>query len=344
MQSSLEQYTPAWWTNGHIQAFLPFLVPQTRIKYKRDIVELKDGGRASLDWVIESSAPRSSKHTSLRDDAPIALVMHGLTGCSRSMRTLCADALGNGYRPVVFNKRGHGGVQLTTPMLQEFGSIEDLQQAITQIEKAFPSSRLYGIGYSAGAALLCSYLGETGHASRIDAGVFISPGYNVFDLFCRGRVHRVYDFMMTFTLKKFLLRNQQELRDVIDISAALKATSVSEFDEQVYMRMHGYKDLEAYWLRNNPMRAIENIQRPILCINALDDPVCTKETIPYDQFVDNPIAMLVETGEGSHCAFYEGNMFLKSWANKAAMQYFGHVREFQLEKINEDEVSATVQG
>ncbi|OWZ24066.1 Serine protease, partial [Phytophthora megakarya] len=325
LQPMLDRYTPTWWTNSHIQCFLTFLVPQSPVKYKRDVLTFHDGGQASLDWALEASVEMKS---SLKEDSPIVIIMHGLVGCSENMRSLCAEALAHGYRPVVFNKRGHGGMKLATPKLQEFGCVRDLQEAIAHVEKMFPDSELYGIGCSAGAGLLCSYLCELGDKSHLRAGVLISPGYNAFDLFCGGKINPFYNFLMTFTLKSFLLRHKNELGHVVNVPEVLKATSIREFDQHVYMKMHGYDDLEAYWKVNNPMRDVDNLHMPLLCINALDDPVCTKETIPYDVFLTKPKAMLMTTGEGSHCAFFEGNFQLKSWCNNAAMTYLDHLREF----------------
>ncbi|KAI9991469.1 hypothetical protein PInf_019152 [Phytophthora infestans] len=325
LQPLLDRYTPTWWTNSHIQCFLTFLVPQSPVNYKRDVLTFQDGGQASLDWAVESSVATTSP---LKDDSPIAIIMHGLVGCSESMRSLCAEALVHGYRPVVFNKRGHGGLKLATPKLQAFGCVQDLQQAIAHVEKIFPNSELYGIGCSAGSGLLCSYLSELGDKSRLRAGVLISPGYNAFDLFCGGKINPLYNFLMTFTLKSFLLRHKNELSEVVDVAQALKATSICEFDQHVYMKMHGYEDLEAYWKINNPMRDVDNLKVPFLCINALDDPVCTKENIPYHEFSRKPNAMLITTPEGSHCAFYEGTFQLKSWCHGAAMTYLDRLREF----------------
>lgn len=306
--------------------FLTFLVPQANVEYRREILVLNDGGHAALDWAVKAEGLSAS---SLDQDAPIVVVMHGLTGCSASMRSLCAEALAFGYRPVVFNKRGHGGVKLATAKLQAFGCVEDLSEAIAHVEKAFPAARLYGIGFSAGSGLLCSYMGEKGDESRLDAAVLVSPGYNALDLFCRGLIHPWYDFLMTQSLKQFLMPHTADLRDVINVDKALKASSIKEFDQHVYMKMHGYADLEAYWLKNNPMRDISSIRRPLLCVNALDDPVCTKENIARAVFVASETNMLVETDVGSHCAFFEGNWRLKSWANTFSMQYLNKVREFQ---------------
>ncbi|ETI48902.1 hypothetical protein F441_07148 [Phytophthora nicotianae CJ01A1] len=338
LQPLLDRYTPTWWTNSHIQCFLTFLVPQSPVKYKRDILTFKDGGQASLDWALEASVAMKSPLTT---DSPVAIIMHGLVGCSQSMRSLCAEALAHGYRPVVFNKRGHGGLKLATPKLQAFGCVQDLQEVIAHVENIFPNSELYGIGCSAGSGLLCRYLCELGEKSRLRAGVLISPGYNAFDLFCGGKINPVYNFLMTFTLKSFLLRHKNELSQVVDVAQALKATSIREFDEHVYMKMHGYEDLEAYWKVNNPMRDVDNLKMPFLCINALDDPVCTKETIPYHEFSRKPNAMLITTAEGSHCAFYEGNFQLKSWCHGAAMTYLDRLREFnRSENISEASVDA----
>jgi abhydrolase domain-containing protein 15 len=309
-----------------MQIVLTFLVPQADLRYKRELLDLDDGGQAALDWALESSS--HSVHD-LAADAPIVVVLHGLTGCSAAMRSLCAEALERGYRPVVFNKRGHGGVKLTTPKLQAFGCVRDLQQAIAHIERAYPSAKLYGVGFSAGSGLLTSYLGETGAQSRLEAGVMVSPGYNALDLFCGGKIHPLYDFLMTFSLKQFLSRHVNELQDVIHVPSALKASSIREFDEHVFMKMHGYEDIETYWKHNNPMREVDRIQRPTLCINALDDPVCTKENIPYESFQEDPLRILIETAHGSHCAFYEGHVVLKSWALGVAMDYLTKVREFQ---------------
>ncbi|GAB9470549.1 hypothetical protein Gpo141_00007792 [Globisporangium polare] len=328
LQPLVDRYTPTWWANGHFQIVLTFLVPQASIKYTREVLQLRDGGHTSLDWAIEASGPPSKHGKPLQDDSPILIVLHGLTGCSDAMRSLCAEALGHGYRSVVFNKRGHGGMPLATPKLQAFGCVEDLNQAIDQIEKRYPSSKLYGIGFSAGSGLLCSYFGETGTTSRLAAGVLVSPGYDAFDIFCRGLIHPFYDFLMAHTLKKFLRGHERQLASVVDVPRALRASSIREFDELVFMKMHGYDSLEAYWANNNPMRAIGNIARPTLCINAWDDPVCTKESIRYEQFEKNPLGMLIETERGSHCAFYEGHLFLKCWANEVAMEYLDRVRDY----------------
>ncbi|RHZ10929.1 hypothetical protein DYB31_011944 [Aphanomyces astaci] len=151
-----------------------------------------------------------------------------------------------------------------------------------------------GVGFSAGSGLLCSYLGETGKDSKLKAGVFVSPA------------------------------------STIDYAAAMKSRSVAEFDRHVYMTLHGYKDLASYWKHNNPMRSVENIAVPVLCINAKDDPVCPFGQINWSIFDINPNSLLALTTYGSHCGFYEHTtgLQLKSWASKASLDYLSTALRF----------------
>lgn len=123
---------------------MTFLAPAAKVRYDREVIELSDGGHASLDWAVETE---SFSTLSLGENAPIALVIHGLTGCSDAMRPVCAEALARGYRPMAFNRRGHGGLPLATPKLQDFGCVQDLKQVIDHIERKNPQAKLYGIAY-----------------------------------------------------------------------------------------------------------------------------------------------------------------------------------------------------
>lgn len=313
-------------------------MPGAKVRYDREVIEFSDEGHASLDWAMETGSFSAS---SLSDNAPIALIIHGLTGCSDAMRPVCAEALARGYRPVAFNRRGHGGLPLATPKLQDFGCVQDLKQVIDHIERKYPQTKLYGIAYSAGCALLWAYFGETGEQAKLQAGALVSPGYNEYDMFCGGCIHPVYDFLMTFSLKQMLLSHQDKLQHVVHVPSALKTKSVGEFYAQTYMKMHGFQDMESYFQHNNPMRAVHNIERPMLCLNALDDPVCKQENIRYDLFTGDCMRMLVETSDGSHCAFYEGHVRPQTWAPTVVMTYLDSVRAFNQSKHTQEELKTS---
>ena len=110
----------------------------------------------------------------------------------------------------------------------------------------------------------------------------------------------------------------------------MAARTIREFDERVYLPLNGFKGPNAiadYWERNNPMRDVGrtdfNTSRPILCINALDDPVCTRANIDFDIFSRIDDVLLVTTQRGSHVCFLEGQLWPKasSRADIIALEY-----------------------
>ena len=76
---------------------------------------------------------------------------------------------------------------------------------------------------------------------------------------------------------------------------------------------------------------------PTLCLNALDDPVCTKAMIPHEKFKVHPHAMLVTTERGAHCGWFGAGspstgLFGVSevnWMDEATLEFFEAVGEYR---------------
>lgn len=64
-----------------------------------------------------------------------------------------------------------------------------------------------------------------------------------------------------------------------------------------------------------------NVSVPLLCISALDDPLCTKEAIPLDECRANKNVVLATTPHGGHLAFYEGMTADRLWWAKAVDEF-----------------------
>ncbi|ETV67142.1 hypothetical protein, variant 5 [Aphanomyces astaci] len=198
-----QAYVPPWYaTNAHVQLFMFCLLPQVDVHtYDRELVAMEDGGQVALDWIASTLPP----------SAPIVLVLHTLAGCSQDMREFCHAATSSGYRAVVFNKRGHGQSKLTTPRLQAFGCTSDMKAVLAHVQSTFPGVPVVGVGYSAGAGLLSSYLGEMGQHSKLAAGVLVSPGYQHYmvhatstspsHFHAQGGLHPLYNYLMAKSLQ-----------------------------------------------------------------------------------------------------------------------------------------------
>ena len=313
-------YTPpAWGCNAHAQTLIRYILPNPECGFKREYLMMKDKGIVALDWG-EVDASKVNK------SSPVIIILPDLTGDAASMSFACLRASNKGFRPVVFNKRGHGGTPLTTPKLQSFGDPNDLRQVVKYVRSLYPLSRVVALGSSAGSGLLMSYLGEYGSSSYLSACVCISPGYDVTDLF-QQPVKWPYGFLLLTSLKRLLWRHAKALSNTVDVVSALHSRTLSEFDEHVYCKIYKISDLDTYWDRNNPMRDIDDVCCPVLCISSLDDPICVRKNIPVDLFTMYPNFILATTEYGGHCGFIEQRS-MNCWAEKVAIEYLQASMEF----------------
>ncbi len=316
---------PLWARNAHVQTILPSFLSKVEFHFEREFLLMKDRGVVALDWGVTGTSK-------LHKRSPVLIVVPGLTGDATSVTFLCRRAVSKGFRPVVFNKRGHGGTPLTTPKLQSFGDPADFRQVVKYVRSMFCPTRIVGVACSAGSGLLMAYLGEYGHSSYISAAVCISPAYDGNALFGqRNSIAQPYEFWLLYGLKKLLCKHGIALSKVIDIPMALKANTIRDFDRFVYCKLSNLSSLSDYWEKNEPMRDIDDVATPVLYINSADDPVyIPKKVIPFDLFRLYPNFMLAYTERGGHCGFLEGPK-LESWAEKVAVDYVLAVLEF-LEK------------
>lgn len=132
--------------NGIKKAFCALLNSIYFITLHREVLCLKDGGEVALDWLITGCA----------DDAPLIIILPGLTGESQAeyIKCLVAQANAKGIKCVVFNNRGLGGVSLKTPRLYCAANCEDLSEVVNHVHKKYPNVKKGATGISMGGLIL----------------------------------------------------------------------------------------------------------------------------------------------------------------------------------------------
>lgn len=189
---------PARWpkTDPHLQILFNFIWPieddaqgHCGITFTRDHLLIHDGGIVALDWAVrlKDQNPQAKREHYPGEQAPgshtstppiIILIPNALGKITQNLLSLCRLALQQGFYPVVFHRRGHGGCPLATPCYQEFGDPSDLVQAVLYIQSSHPSSVLLAVSEGSGSGLLLSYLGERGSSSNLVAAACISPVFH----------------------------------------------------------------------------------------------------------------------------------------------------------------------
>jgi predicted alpha/beta-fold hydrolase len=313
------EYRPtAWAANRHLQvALLRFAAAASPpLAYHReDRLTLDDGGTASLEWL---DAPT--------DGVPVVAVLPTICGDGQSVRGLVRRlASGLGWHVVVLNRRGHGTLPLTSPRFNTMGSTADLRVQLDAVRRRHPSAPLYVVGMSAGSGLLVRWLGEEGAHAPAAAGVAYCPGYDIERAF--RRVHPVYDRYLTHVVKRYFLeRHAAVLAGQPGWEALQASRTLGDFHDRLHP-FAGYPTPAAYYAASNPMPVASGIRRPLLTLNAEDDPVCVHQNVlDHVPLVEAlPDAVIAVTRRGAHCAFYDGLWRPRSFAERVIVEWLAAV-------------------
>ncbi|KAJ2547292.1 hypothetical protein EV175_005278 [Coemansia sp. RSA 1933] len=322
-------YFPPWYmAHGDMQTiylytqhFKPAGCP---VEYERQVFEFADGGMAAADWAF----PRQS----IAPDAPLIILIPGVAGTSYDYyaRSFIHSIIQEGceYQVVVVQSRGCNGVCLETPKAFHGGMTSDLREFVDYVSKTMPNAPLFGLGFSLGANILTKYIGEEGGNCKFLAAASVCNPYDIdktTEILCTPTLKNRYLYAaeMTRSLvtlfednKKVIMAGNEEL----DADLIMASRSINEFNEAYTIKVFGYSSAKELNVSGSCVHHLKNVTIPMLFINALDDPMCCRETIPYDEIESNPNLIMACTRYGGHLAFFKGTM-LSPWLPQQLSQF-----------------------
>ena len=316
--SSSAPWRPPWWCrHRHLQTIWGPLFRRPRVTFRRERFTTRDGDFVDLDWV---DGPAS---------APILLTLHGLEGSSRShyVGGMAVLAQARGWRVVVVNFRGCSGEPNLLPRLYHAGETGDLDDVVDALVRREPSAQIVGAGVSLGGNVLLKWLGE--RADAVPTQMVAAVGISVpFDLAaCAGALD--VGFQRLVYTRNFLRTFRAKVRDkarthpaFVDVEAACRARTFREYDRAVTAPLHGFADEVDYWTRSSCGPWLGKIRRPVLLINALDDPFVPSASLPdVAALPDGMRAAFVP--RGGHVGFVTGRWpwRVESWAERQAVEF-----------------------
>jgi len=195
-----------------------------RARFAIDRIEHADGGHNELHWLLRDDAPgdgpvRDGSAAVPAPSGPLLVILHGLVGGS-SERYVRFAAMTFARRfptggAVVFNARGCGGSELSSPQVFNGAHTADLRAAIASLHARNPARPIVAVGYSLGAGLLTKYVCEEGARCVLAAAVAVCP---TFDLVAStkalesGFMPMRWNGVLVASLKKWLRRNLPALQ------------------------------------------------------------------------------------------------------------------------------------
>lgn len=349
-------WSTSWLCSPHLQtAFLHFFGRPPMFQYRRQIFLAPDGGTVALDWLTNDDIVGGSANlntlASVHDETPIVIVIPGLTSDSKDpyLKHIVYALAKQGWKTVVANHRGLGGTSITSDRFYNAGWTEDLRRVIAYVHHEHPKAPLLAVGTSIGANILVKYLGEEGENTPLAGGAAICCPWDlvVCDRFMkRSFIQGVYDKILTIGLRGYAQLHQNTVIRLADWECIKKSRSIRDFDNYFTCRIGKFETVDTYYRKCSSVHFLSNVSVPLLCVNALDDPVCTKEAIPWDECRANKNIVLATTLHGGHLAFFEGLMASSIWWVRAVKEFLSVLHSSSLmhtqKKVQTSGLSSTL--
>lgn len=323
----MEPYRPSWWLPGpHLQTgWSAFTRAAKLVTYRREALATPDGDELILDHIDGTTGPR-------------LIILHGLEGSSYAVyvQGIAQRASALGWAVTAFNFRSCArhpdrpdeSVPNKSARLYHAGETEDLEHVIDTLAAREPGRPLLASGVSLGGNAILKLMGEQGTASRLTAACTISVPYDLEACavsLSRG-VNRVYSAVFLKRLKRkvrYLAETYPETAARVDVARALASKNFLEFDEALTAPLHGFTSAADYYRRTSSVGYLHGVQRPVLLINAADDPFQPPEALEKARArVRAPVEIHVAP-RGGHAAFVQGSRpgATSAWAEGAAVSW-----------------------
>lgn len=311
MPDSPDRFIPAFGLgNPHLQTLWgPLWRPATELERQRERLWLDDGDFLDLDW----HGPHSA-------EAPLVLVLHGLTGSSNSpyVTGLQQALAARGWASAALNWRGCSGEPNLLPRSYHSGASEDLAAAIAHLRAQRPQAPLYAVGYSLGGNVLLKYLGESGSESPLQGATAVSVPFRLDQ--CADRIgqgfSKIYQAHFMREMLAYIKDKQRQfqhdgrhdgLATLAQLGPLTKMRTFWDFDGRVTAPLHGFADAQDYYRRASSRYFLGEIRTPTLIIQAADDPFVFRHSLPEARELSASTRFELQA-KGGHVGFVGGSL------------------------------------
>lgn len=269
-------------------------------------------------------------------DAPIVLISHGLEGSQQSTYVLSLlNVLQKlNWNSIVFEHRSCGGEMNLAKRLYHSGETEDLAFVVDEIQRRWPGSDCFLVGYSLGGNQIAKWLGEVAERvpSHIKASAVVSVPFNLTASaqFMDTGLRKIY---VKHFLKKLIpkaIAKEKQYPGCLDVQACQRAKTFKEFDHSATAPLHGFQSAADYYEQVGCGQFLDSIQIPSLFVSAHDDPFNPGHTIPVKLIKSSSILHGIFPEHGGHVGFLESkqqrSFHDQAWLERQILDFFQQVR------------------
>lgn len=287
---------PTLYFNSYLETLVPyFTVRVNQISYERERLELNDGDFLDLDWV-RSGAKK------------LMVLTHGFEGNTRDvcMEQSASYFSQQGYDVLLWNLRSCSNELNRLPRFYHHGDIHDLNAVVNHGRKSNEYEEIVLVGFSLGGGILINYLGSDLPGKDIKCAVAVSVPL---DIEATGRKIQsgwnrvIIERNFLEKIKKKVYRKAALFPELINVEKAKKIMSLQDFHREVILPLNGFSSDEEYFGQWSCSQYLSKVKKPLLIINAKNDPILSKGDFPYSECKSSEHIYLETPTYGGHVGF-----------------------------------------
>ncbi|MDW7694176.1 alpha/beta fold hydrolase [Flammeovirgaceae bacterium SG7u.111] len=294
---------PVYQYNKHLQTIVPsFFRKIEEIDFSRERIATPDGDFLDLDW----SKTGAKK---------LIIITHGLEGNStRHYVTGLANLFNkNGWDALAWNCRSCSGEPNLLPRFYHHGDVPDFKLVVEHALSIQKYDEIYLTGFSMGGSMVINYLGKEGKSvpKEVKKGIAVSVPCDLracSDLLEENR-NRFYNQRFLKKLKQKVYQKNERMPNDISIEPFKKGLvkTCRDFDQYYTAPLHGFADAFDFYENATANKYMQNTNRPILILNALNDPFLSNSSYPVKTAQNHDLIFLETPTRGGHVGFVQKN-------------------------------------
>lgn len=271
---------------------------KVNLSYERERIELDDGDFLDLDWSIANKEKSEN----------LVVLLHGLAGSTNRpyMKGMAKAFNIQNWDALAMNFRGCSEEMNRHFQSYHAGASEDLAGVVAHALSSKRYKKIALVGFSLGGNMLMKYLGEDRtRPSQILGAVGISVPCDLSGSL--GAINRMRNFVYSkrfeINLKQQLAIRAEKFPDKLDKKNIYTCNSLRDIDDLYTSRAHGYKNAADYYAQTSATNFLNDIEIPVLMINAKNDTFLSPDCYPYRVAQDSEHLHLETPAYGGHVGF-----------------------------------------
>jgi uncharacterized protein len=316
LQKSSYPGAPFWQYNGHLQTLVPGIFRRVPgVSYTRERIDTPDGDFLDLDW-IRKGYDR------------LVVLTHGLEGSSdrqyiRGMAKIMSEE--GGCDVLAWNCRSCSGEMNRAFRLYHHGDTADIGLVIDHAISKYGYTWVGLAGFSMGGNITMKYLGTKGEQAppQVKAAVVFSAPCDLesASVVLGRRDNVLYRLKFHRAIEKKLRIKDKMYPGRLDVRKFAHVREWRDFDEWFSAPVCGYRDANEFYAQSSARFFIDGVHRPLLLINALNDPILTPECMPIALARNHEFFHLELPETGGHCGFMTASGDNVAWSERRALAF-----------------------